>query len=103
MSQPKKTPAALTADLFDDDWADCFQEVCHIIDYYGQPSPRDGSRAYTAGDLLLARTGAGDIVVRFRGREVMRVPAVLGSAPCRWDPTRCWVDAVDRLYEGMKL
>jgi len=87
------------ADWPDDALTDCYQAVQHILDRYGKDSPQDGSRTCRAGDLLLSRTKAGHTVVKFKGREVMRVPRALGSEPHVWDPGDDWVSEVDRLVE----
>ena len=87
--------------LLDDAFTDCYQSVSHIIERYGQPSTRDGSRAFCAGDLLLIRT-ADRTVVKFKGQEVMCVPAMLGPESVRWHPRKCWVDEIDRIYESIE-
>jgi hypothetical protein len=87
-------------DIFDDALADCYQAVEHIIECYGLDQAH-GTRLYAAGDLLLIRTPR-QTVVKFRGREVMRVPQAAGSISVKCDPRGSWMDEIDRIYESIQ-
>lgn len=87
--------------LFDDTLADCYQAVEHIIECYGQDAPHGDERRYVAGDLLLLRT-AHHTVVKFKGREVMRVRLASRAEPMTWHPSHAWLNEVDRIYESIQ-
>ena len=87
--------------VFDDTLADCYQAVEHIIECYGQDAPDGDERTYAAGELLLLRT-THDTVVKFKGREVMRVRLASSAEPITWRPSRAWLHEIDRIYESIQ-
>jgi len=87
--------------LFDDTLADCYQAVEHIIESCGQDAPEGGERTYSAGELLLLRS-IQHTMVKFKGREVMRVPLASSEEPMTWHPSQAWLNEVDRIYESIQ-
>jgi len=87
--------------LFDDTLADCYQAVEHIIECYGQNAPQSDERTYAAGELLLIRTTR-HTVVKFKGREVMRIGLASSAEPMTWHPSKTWLHEVDRIYESIQ-